>query len=100
MTADSIPTLNHRRALVRILQVLETLEGPGLLVRRAVPDDGLLAVGPIILLDHFGPEPLAPGKTFPPNPHPHAGIETVTHLLDGSFERRDSAGGAGAVEVP
>jgi redox-sensitive bicupin YhaK (pirin superfamily) len=99
MTADRFGTLNNRRELVRTVQAFETLEGPGLLVRRAVPGDGLAAVGPFILLDHFGPEPMPPGKTFPPNAHPHAGIETVTYLLDGSFEHRDSAGGAGAVEA-
>ena len=45
MTAAPIPTLNNRRELVRIVQAFETLEGPGLLVRRAVPAGGAMIEG-------------------------------------------------------
>ncbi|MCU1277932.1 MAG: pirin family protein, partial [bacterium] len=51
------------------------------------------------LLDHFGPVKLPAGTAFPPNAHPHAGFETLTYLLDGSSEHRDSAGNSGAIEA-
>src|SRR3954469_12258508 len=87
-----------RREVIRTIAAFETVEGPGLLVRRAIPAGGLPAVGPFILLDDFGPERMPAGATFPPNPHPHAGIETLSYLLEGSLEHQDSAGGADAVE--
>ena len=66
-----------------------------LAVRRALPDRERKAVGPWVFLDHFGPARLAGGDGV--GPHPHAGIETVTYLLEGRNEHRDSAGHSGIV---
>ena len=59
---------------------------------KAVPD-----VDPFLLLDEMGPVDFAPGeldgKGIPD--HPHRGFETVTYLLEGSFEHRDSHGHSG-----
>ena len=66
-------------------------------VRRALPDRSRKAVGPWVFLDHFGPARLAGGDGV--GPHPHAGIETVTYLLEGRNEHRDSAGHAGIVSA-
>ena len=65
-------------------------------VRRALPARGRHAVGPWVFLDHFGPYPAVPGEDGV-GPHPHAGIETVTYLLSGANEHRDSAGHHGVV---
>lgn len=88
-----------RRQLTEKIRAFETIDGPGLHLRRSIPAGELPAVGPFIMLDDFGPEPMPAGKEFPPNPHPHAGIETLTYLLEGALEHRDSAGGAGVVEA-
>jgi len=51
---------------------------------------------PFLLLDHFGsdrPEDYLPG--FPM--HPHRGIETVTYMLDGFMDHRDSLGNSGTI---
>ncbi len=66
-----------------------------LAVRRALPDRTRKAVGPWVFLDHFGPARVAPEDGV--GPHPHAGIETVTYLLEGRNEHRDSAGHSGIV---
>lgn len=66
-----------------------------LAVRRALPDPARRAVGPWVFLDHFGPARIAGGDGV--GPHPHAGIETVTILLEGRNEHRDSAGHTGIV---
>ncbi len=69
---------------------------PTLVVRRALPDAAMRAVGPWVFLDHFGPLAVEPGDTGT-SPHPHAGIETVTYLFSGSMHHRDSLGHEGAV---
>src|SRR5205085_493161 len=65
-------------------------------VRRALPDRERHSVGPWVFLDHFGPFRVTPGQDGV-GPHPHAGIETVTYLLSGRQEHRDSAGHTGIV---
>ncbi|MEO8102698.1 MAG: pirin family protein [Betaproteobacteria bacterium] len=65
-------------------------------VRRALPDHARKSVGPWVFLDHFGPFRVKPGEDGV-GPHPHAGIETVTYLLSGRNEHRDSAGHTGIV---
>ena len=65
-------------------------------VRRALPNRARHAVGPWVFLDHFGPFRVTPGKDGV-GPHPHAGIETVTYLLSGRQQHRDSAGNTGIV---
>jgi len=65
-------------------------------VRRALPEAGRRSVGPWVFLDHFGPARILAGDEGV-GPHPHAGIETVTYLLAGRNEHRDSAGHEGIV---
>jgi redox-sensitive bicupin YhaK (pirin superfamily) len=65
-------------------------------VRRALPDAARKSVGPWVFLDHFGPFQVTPGHDGV-GPHPHAGIETVTYLLSGRNQHRDSAGHLGIV---
>jgi redox-sensitive bicupin YhaK (pirin superfamily) len=65
-------------------------------VRRALPFRERHSVGPWVFLDHFGPFKVKPGEDGV-GAHPHAGIETVTYLLSGRQEHRDSAGHVGIV---
>lgn len=72
--------------------------GDNLKVRRALPAGEQKSLGPWVFLDHFGPMPTdARGQGVPA--HPHAGIETVTYLLEGGMAHRDSAGHQGRVEA-
>jgi quercetin 2,3-dioxygenase len=68
-------------------------------VKRALPDPKRHSVGPWVFLDHFGPFTVNPGGKDGVGPHPHAGIETVTYLLEGRNEHRDSAGHTGIVST-
>ena len=65
-------------------------------VRRALPARERHSIGPWVFLDHFGPFKATPGVDGV-GAHPHAGIETVTYLLEGRNEHRDSAGHHGIV---
>ena len=67
-------------------------------VRRALPDRKRHSVGPWVFLDHWGPMRVKPGQDGV-GAHPHAGIETVTYLLSGRQEHRDSAGHTGIVSA-
>lgn len=59
-------------------------------VRQVIPS----AVGyfdPFVFLDHFGPFIKSPEMSGVP-PHPHAGIATITYLLEGENRHQDSYG--------
>jgi redox-sensitive bicupin YhaK (pirin superfamily) len=93
---DRIRSDAASREVTRVIASHFTPVTPTLLVRRALSDAGLRNVGPWIFLDHFGPLQVAQGDRGTP-PHPHAGIETVTYLLEGGMRHRDSQGREGAV---
>lgn len=71
---------------------------PGLVVDRPFPGPRVDFVDPWLMLDHFGPQRIAPGEAGGLNPHPHRGFETVTLILEGAMEHRDSSGGRGLIE--
>ena len=50
---------------------------------------------PFLLLDEMGPVDWGPHKAIGAPGHPHRGFETVTYLLQGHMQHRDSAGNAG-----
>jgi redox-sensitive bicupin YhaK (pirin superfamily) len=74
-----------------------TLEGDGFEVRRVIPSPAFEAIGPFIFLDHFGPIDVRPGEAKGASAHPHAGIETLTLLLDGRSVHKDSLGNISAM---
>lgn len=61
-------------------------------VRRALPSAKRRMVGPFVFLDSFGPVVLRPGQGVDTRPHPHIGLSTVTYLIDGESDHRDSEG--------
>ncbi|HEY0385575.1 MAG TPA: pirin family protein [Pyrinomonadaceae bacterium] len=83
------------RSVDRIVEGVETLEGEGFLVRRPFPTPGLSEFDPFLLLDEMGPQDLAPGAAKGAPDHPHRGFETVTYLLAGRMEHKDSQGHSG-----
>lgn len=70
-------------------------EGAGFPVRRAFSGIDLRLTDPFLMLDHLGAVDYAPGDAKGAPDHPHRGFETVTYLLEGEFEHRDSTGGGG-----
>ncbi|MCI0434981.1 MAG: pirin family protein [Gemmatimonadetes bacterium] len=71
------------------------LEGEGFLVHRPFPTRELSDIDPFLLLDEMGPVELGPGEAKGAPDHPHRGFETVTYMLEGIFEHKDSAGNSG-----
>jgi len=83
------------RSVAGIVNSIETLEGGGFLVRRPFPKPAFSEFDPFLLLDEMGPMEVGPGEAKGAPDHPHRGFETVTYLLSGEMEHRDSRGHAG-----
>lgn len=60
-------------------------------VRRTLPHRDIRMIGPWCFVDHFGPE-LTSIEPMRVSPHPHTGLQTVTWLIEGLIEHRDSVG--------
>ena len=86
---------NKFRSVLRTIDSMETTEGEGFVVHRSFPNNVLLDFDPFLLLDEIGPKDLAPAEAKGAPDHPHRGFETVTYMLEGRFEHRDSQGHAG-----
>jgi redox-sensitive bicupin YhaK (pirin superfamily) len=72
-------------------------EGEGFPVRRAFAGVALEDLDPFIHLDQMGEVEYAPGEPKGTPWHPHRGFETVTYMIDGTFEHSDSNGGGGLI---
>jgi redox-sensitive bicupin YhaK (pirin superfamily) len=72
-------------------------EGEGFPVRRAFAGVDLADLDPFIHMDQMGEVEYAPGEPKGTPWHPHRGFETVTYIIDGTFEHEDSNGGGGTI---
>ncbi len=84
----------NNRTISHIIEPQLVIEGAGVLLRRSIGPRASNEYDPFLLFDHFAfNNPLeGPILGFPM--HPHRGIETVTYMLDGSVNHRDSLGNA------
>ncbi len=86
------------RPTTKVVTALSTFEGEGFPVRRPFPGKVALSeTDPFLLLDQMGAVEYAPGEPKGTPWHPHRGFETVTYIMDGAFEHRDSTGGGGLI---
>ncbi len=74
---------------------VRVLEGGGFPVRRTIPNPEMDQIDPFLLLDHLGPIEWGPREAIGAPDHPHRGFETVTYLLAGENEHKDSKGNHG-----
>ncbi|HEX2571326.1 MAG TPA: pirin family protein [Polyangia bacterium] len=84
--------MESSRTVTRVITATRTLEGAGFEVRRPFPTHALADFDPFLLLDEMGPVTLGPGEAQGAPDHPHRGFETVTYVLSGRLEHRDSRG--------
>jgi len=85
------------RPVRTVIQSLATFEGEGFPVRRPFPGVDRTIADPFVLLDQMGEVQYAPGEAKGAPDHPHRGFETVTYMIDGEFEHKDSTGGGGLI---
>jgi redox-sensitive bicupin YhaK (pirin superfamily) len=89
--------MNKSRPVREIIEPKFVMEGAGVLLRRSIAPLVSNRYDPFLLFDHFAFNDPAEGpiRGFPM--HPHRGIETVTYILQGSVNHRDSLGNAGLI---
>ncbi len=90
-------TIARQRAVRSITSAPRGFEGEGFPVRRAFHGVDLADLDPFIHLDQMGEVEYAPGEPKGTPWHPHRGFETVTYMMDGTFEHSDSNGGGGTI---
>ncbi|MGD2206443.1 MAG: pirin family protein [Anaerolineae bacterium] len=84
------------RKVKQIVRPQTILEGAGVRLNRTIASSALNYLDPFLLFDHFGSDDPADYLAGFPM-HPHRGIETVTYMLAGIVEHRDSLGNAGSI---
>ena len=89
-------TMKTNREIERIITGQLTSDGAGVKLTRILGHNTQELLDPFLMLDFFGsdnPDDFMAG--FPS--HPHRGMETVTYMLDGKVEHRDSMGNRGVI---
>jgi quercetin 2,3-dioxygenase len=87
-----------QRPVRQLLTAPSGTEGEGFPVRRAFAGVEMADLDPFVHMDQMGEVLYAPGEPKGTPWHPHRGFETVTYMIDGTFQHRDSIGGGGLIE--
>ncbi|HWE66147.1 MAG TPA: pirin family protein [Acidimicrobiales bacterium] len=92
------PTPEARLRPVRSITTAPSgFEGEGFPVHRAFAGVSMDDLDPFIHMDQMGEVEYAPGEPKGTPWHPHRGFETVTYMIDGTFQHQDSIGGGGLI---
>jgi quercetin 2,3-dioxygenase len=82
------------RSLAKLAKGVSTSDGAGVRLLRSLGTPEVPLVDPFLMLDEFrSDDPSDYIAGFPP--HPHRGFETVTYMLAGSMQHKDSVGNTG-----
>ena len=86
--------MGKQRGIKRFVTAHQQREGGGFLVRRPIGGE-VSHCDPFLMLDHMGPAEYGPGEAIGAPDHPHRGFETVTYIIDGCMQHKDSVGNSG-----
>lgn len=82
------------RSIAKVAKATQTSDGAGVRLLRSLGTPAVPIVDPFLMLDEFrSDDPRDYIAGFPA--HPHRGFETVTYVLAGSMEHKDSVGNTG-----
>ena len=82
------------RTLQKVIPSIPASDGAGVKLRRSLGASPLARHDPFLMLDEFySDDPNDYLAGFPS--HPHRGFETVTYMLDGHMQHKDSGGNTG-----
>src|SRR6516165_11717612 len=98
LPALEVPVDAHPRPVRSVTTAPRGFEGEGFPVRRAFAGVDLADLDPFVHMDQMGEVDYAPGEPKGTDWHPHRGFETVTYMIDGTFQHEDSHGGGGVIE--
>ena len=85
------------RRVLAVTTAPSGFEGEGFPVHRAFAGIRSEYLDPFIMMDQMGEVEYAAGEPKGTPWHPHRGFETVTYIIDGIFDHRDSHGGGGTI---
>ena len=91
------PAVTRGRSVVSVTSAPSAYEGEGFPVRRAFAGVDRRQLDPFVHMDQMGEVEYGPGEAKGTPWHPHRGFETVTYMIDGTFQHRDSIGGGGLI---
>ncbi len=91
------PAVGAPRPVISVTSAPAGFEGEGFPVRRAFAGVDRRYLDPFIHMDQMGEVEYAPGEPKGTPWHPHRGFETVTYMIDGTFQHQDSIGGGGLI---
>jgi redox-sensitive bicupin YhaK (pirin superfamily) len=83
------------RTVTKLFAAAATPEGQGVTVYRTIGRRELDSLDPFLLLDEMLIDRNQTGVGFPE--HPHRGFETVTYMLSGSMQHKDTVGNIGEI---
>lgn len=77
------------RTIEAVIAPQRIIDDGDMLLYRALPQLGRESVGPFVFVDHYKSQSK---RGIGDKPHPHAGIEVLSYLLEGGVVHRDSMG--------
>jgi quercetin 2,3-dioxygenase len=80
------------RKVIKTQPVSREQLAPGMFINRPFPTRELRHFDPFLLLDQMGPVDYAAGPPRGTEEHPHRGFITLSYILDGEIEHKDSRG--------
>jgi quercetin 2,3-dioxygenase len=84
------------RMVEQVIEPQSVLEGAGVRLNRSIGTQALDYLDPFLLFDDFTSEHRHDYEAGFPL-HPHRGIETVTYVLEGEVQHKDTLGNAGSI---
>jgi redox-sensitive bicupin YhaK (pirin superfamily) len=78
-----------QRTIEAILPSQRVIDDGDMRLWRALPLPARTSLGPFVFIDHYRHHSR---RGIGDSPHPHAGIEVISYLLEGGVEHRDSLG--------
>src|SRR6202158_4658278 len=94
LTLPRLPDLDGPASVDRPVLAITTapkgVEGEGFPVRRAFYGLDQRFLDPFLHMDQMGEVEYGPGEPKGTAWHPHRGFETVTYMIDGTFQHQDS----------
>ena len=91
------PAAGTGRPVVSVTTAPAGFEGEGFPVRRAFAGVPIGDLDPFVHMDQMGEVEYGPGEPKGTPWPPHRGFETVTYMIDGTFQHQDSIGGGGLI---
>ena len=94
MTAPAESPAWSFRPVARIVRALPAADGAGVRLHRSLGSPAMPMLDPFLLLDEMKSEDSSDYVAGFPN-HPHRGFETVTYMIAGRMQHKDSVGNTG-----